>query len=138
MLLWQCAAHACEDPVDLYEDSGIAYSEFEGEDWDGYPLIELHLRHATDFVNAHTSNNGVVLVHCFAGVNRSATLAIAILMMRGRRALPEVIKHCWEARPFILSARDGPTDCPTRCELARRTPSPCADDAARRQREFPC
>jgi hypothetical protein len=34
----------------------------------GYPLLELHLARAREFVDAQTANGGVVLVHCFAGV----------------------------------------------------------------------
>ena len=41
--------------------------------------------------------------HCFAGVNRSAALALAMLMRRERTPLLEAARHCWANRPFILS-----------------------------------
>ena len=50
-----------------------------------------------------TASGGRTLIHCFAGVNRSAALAIAVLMLRERRPLLDVARECFEARPFILS-----------------------------------
>ena len=48
--------------MDSYEEYGIAYSEVDAEDWDGYPLIELHLMKANEFIDEHAANGGIVLV----------------------------------------------------------------------------
>lgn len=99
------APGACEDPVDLYADSGIEYAEVEAEDFEGYPLLELHLREAAEFFDAHApaGKGGRVLVHCFAGVNRSAATAVAVLLLREHAFVGKLVERCFEARPFILS-----------------------------------
>ena len=99
------APGACDDPEDLFEDNGIAYLELDAEDFVGYPLFEMHLEAATAFVEQHATSNsgGKVLIHCFAGVNRSAAIAVAIIMLSGRKPLYEVVQACFERRPFILS-----------------------------------
>ena len=98
------APGACDDPEDLFEDNGIAYLELDAEDFVGYPLFEMHLEAATAFVEQLCLPlGGKVLIHCFAGVNRSAAIAVAIIMLSGRKPLYEVVQACFERRPFILS-----------------------------------
>lgn len=97
------APSVCDDPTDLYEDNGMAYAECDAEDFDGYPVLECHLPDVTSFVEAQRSGGGRTLIHCFAGVNRSAALAIALLTLREKRPLLAVAAECFEKRPFILS-----------------------------------
>jgi len=97
-----CAPSVSEDPVDAYKDSGIAYHKIESEDFEGYPLLELHLEDAHSFVAAQGPKS-VVLVHCFAGINRSATLALALHMAAQRQPLLPAVEHAFSIRPFILS-----------------------------------
>lgn len=99
-----CAPGACDDPVDAYDEYGIRYAELDAEDFDGYPLLELHLDAAQQFIEEQcAADNGLVLIHCYAGVNRSAALAIATTMMHEAAPLLDVAERCWSARPFILN-----------------------------------
>ena len=84
-----------------YEAEGIAYAEADAEDFEDYPLLECHLQTAAEFVLA--SRPGGALIHCFAGVNRSAALAIAVVMVREKLPLLRVVSDAFAARPFILS-----------------------------------
>jgi len=97
-----CAPFVSDDPVDAYEASGIAYAACEAEDFDKYPLLELHLDDAHAFVDAQ-GPSGVTLVHCFAGINRSATLALALHMAMQKQPLLPAVAHAFSLRPFILS-----------------------------------
>ena len=94
-----CAASACHDCSEKYAAAGIAYLAIHAEDVSGYALLERHLEEATAFLQAHD----VVLIHCFAGANRSAALAIAHLLLSTREPLEPLVRRCFEARPFILS-----------------------------------
>jgi len=54
-----------------------------------------------DFVESVRESGGKVLIHCRAGISRSATVCIAYLMYGGRLSLDEAhdyLKHC---RPLI-------------------------------------
>ena len=97
-----CAPSACEGPIASYEIAGIKYAEVDAEDFDDYPLLELHLPAARAFVDAQ-GDAGVVLIHCFAGVNRSPALALAIQMARERKLLLPAVTDAFKQRPFILS-----------------------------------
>jgi protein-tyrosine phosphatase len=55
------------------------------------------------FVAKARRNNGAVLVHCFAGVSRSATIVIAYLMAASAAVLtvPEALAIVKRRRPFV-------------------------------------
>ena len=57
-----CASSACDDPVESYDEYGIKYMELDGEDFEGFPLLELHLEKATKFVDENSAG-GIVLVY---------------------------------------------------------------------------
>ena len=98
-----CAPQACDNLEEEYSADGIHYLEIEAEDFDQYPLLEIHLSDASQFVEDQRAAGRVTLVHCFAGINRSAALVVAILMLRERMPLIEVVRRCHDLRPFILS-----------------------------------
>ena len=58
-----------------------------------------------------------MLIHCMAGVNRSATLAVAHLLVEQRRNLFELFAECVAARPSILQ---NPSFQLQLCTLAHR------------------
>jgi predicted protein tyrosine phosphatase len=87
---------------------GLAYHGLDGcEDSEGYPLLERHLSEACTFLRAQLAaaarDGGCVLIHCHEGKNRSATLAVAYLMVEHRMRLAEAVGHVWRKRPIILS-----------------------------------
>lgn len=87
---------------------GLTYLGLDGcEDKEGYPLLERHLLEACTFLRqqlaAVAPTNGCVLIHCHEGKNRSATLAIAYLMVEHRMRLADAVEHVWRRRPIVLS-----------------------------------
>ena len=97
-----CAAAGAHDCRAMYAARGIAYLALDGcEDIAGYDLWQ-HLDAVLAFVEAETSGAGRVLVHCFAGSNRSASFAIAALLVTTREPLEPLVARCFALRPFIL------------------------------------
>ncbi|XP_019690088.1 dual specificity protein phosphatase 16 [Felis catus] len=56
---------------------------------------------SVDFIEKAKACNGCVLVHCLAGVSRSATIAIAYIMKRMNMSLDEAYRFVKEKRPTI-------------------------------------
>ena len=53
--------------------------------------ISKHFKATNQFIHAAAQAGGKVLVHCLAGVSRSATVVLAYLMKHGRRSLREAL-----------------------------------------------
>lgn len=56
---------------------------------------------SVDFIEKAKANNRRVLVHCLAGISRSATIAIAYIMKRMDMTLDEAYRFVKEKRPTI-------------------------------------
>ncbi|KAM4820424.1 dual specificity protein phosphatase 16 [Thomomys bottae] len=56
---------------------------------------------SVDFIEKAKACNGCVLVHCLAGISRSATIAIAYIMKRMDMPLDEAYRFVKEKRPTI-------------------------------------
>ncbi|XP_063164406.1 dual specificity protein phosphatase 16 [Candoia aspera] len=56
---------------------------------------------SVDFIERAKASNGCVLVHCLAGISRSATIAIAYIMKRMDMTLDEAYRFVKEKRPTI-------------------------------------
>ena len=97
-----CAPSMCDDPVAEYEARGWSYAAVDAQDQSSYPLLDQHLPAAREFLSAALDKEGVVFIHCFQGVNRSAALATAFLVEREAAPLLEVAARCFAARPIIL------------------------------------
>ena len=67
--------------------------------------IHQYFQSTNEFIKSATTNNGNVLVHCHAGVSRSATLVLAYLMYEYNMSLED-------ARALLKSKR--PCTCPNR------------------------
>eukprot|EP00730_Choanoeca_flexa_P013307 TRINITY_DN5181_c0_g1_i1.p1 TRINITY_DN5181_c0_g1~~TRINITY_DN5181_c0_g1_i1.p1 ORF type:complete len:235 (+),score=48.67 TRINITY_DN5181_c0_g1_i1:254-958(+) len=80
----------------------FSYLAFDAMDQPEYDLLGQHLEAFWNFVEEARQSNRVVFVHCQAGVNRSATLCLAYLMLSQRMALLPAVKHCARRRPCIL------------------------------------
>jgi hypothetical protein len=111
------APSVCRDPVDDYKARGIAYLQLSAHDDQHFPLLDTFLKPASEFISSAHAVGGAVLVHCMAGVNRSATIVVAYLMMRDRRNLLELFAECSAARPSILQ---NPSFQLQLCALAQR------------------
>lgn len=96
-------------PCDAYEAKGIQYrSTNVRRDDCNYRILHTadgvcseHLQVAKAFYDEVAESGGRVLFFCVAGQNRSATLAVAVLMLCGH-PLDELLAHCATVRPFIL------------------------------------
>ncbi|XP_066040400.1 dual specificity protein phosphatase 16 [Chamaea fasciata] len=56
---------------------------------------------SVEFIEKAKASNGHVLVHCLAGISRSATIAIAYIMKRMDMSLDEAYRFVKEKRPTI-------------------------------------
>ena len=112
-----CAPAECKAPVGMYKQRDIAYLEVDAIDDRTFPLLMTCLRPASDFIQSCHAQGRGVLVHSMAGVNRSATLALAHLMIAHRRNLIELFAECINRRPSILQ---NPSFQLQLCALAHR------------------
>jgi protein-tyrosine phosphatase len=62
----------------------------------------VHLPEAIEFIDSALTNNGKILVHCFAGKSRSASVCCAYLMHSLNLHLEESIAFLKEKRPCIM------------------------------------
>jgi len=86
-----------------YYPFGWRYLGLECDDAANYDIIGEHLDEFTDFMDECVVNKRKVLVHCVAGINRSATLLIAYLVRRRGMCLIDAISLCFQKRPIILT-----------------------------------
>ena len=56
------------------------YIEFEAEDEDDYDIFQ-HFDEAKEMIEDARQTNGKALVHCVMGINRSASLVTAYVML---------------------------------------------------------
>jgi hypothetical protein len=110
----------CADRLPRFETYTVkeadlrAWIVLNADDDRDYPILERHLDTVTEFIDsALLELDSKVLVHCRAGVNRSATLVLAYAALRLPLPLPlrssrleafaTVFEHVMERRPMILS-----------------------------------
>jgi protein-tyrosine phosphatase len=103
-----CIAGLRSNADRAYFESTIGHSveaicDIDAEDAEDYPLLASHLAEFTLFVEQQRAAKRQVLVHCRAGVNRSATLCIAYMIKQLRWPLSVAVQHAFLARPMILS-----------------------------------
>jgi protein-tyrosine phosphatase len=74
----------CDDKAELSE-CGLRFLHLPTQDHDG--VSQAMLDAGVTFVNRHLDRGERVLVHCEHGIGRSATLALCVLVSRGRAPL---------------------------------------------------
>ena len=68
-----------------------------------YPLLQRHFHDFNEFVSEAKAKSWKTLVHCQAGMNRSAGLCAAYLIHSERMNLMEAIKLMVERRGLVLT-----------------------------------
>ena len=99
-----CAPSMCKDPVVKYKKHAIRYFEIDCHDNQQFNILSPKVYDAAKAFIAQNQEEGRnVLVHCYAGINRSATLAVAYIVEREQKQLFEVFQQCFTARHGIIS-----------------------------------
>jgi hypothetical protein len=97
----------CGAPVVEYP-SHIEHVELGGcEDTFGYPLLARHLDQCLQFLEHCMKEKRKVLVHCVMGLNRSASVAIAFLMLNHKLPLLDAVRKVWDRRGRIPILTNG-------------------------------
>jgi protein-tyrosine phosphatase len=91
-----------------YEDYMIGEQDFENVDWhrlviddDQNEDIQLHFSTITNIIGSAINNGMNVLVHCAAGVSRSATLVLAYIMTENNMKFDDALAHVQKYRPEV-------------------------------------
>ncbi|ELR15749.1 dual specificity phosphatase, catalytic domain containing protein [Acanthamoeba castellanii str. Neff] len=93
--------------LDHYTSRGVelaGYLAFAATDSPTYRMAD-HFDEACRFIDEARAQGGGprrVLVHCQAGVSRSASVVLCYLMRNNEWTLRQAIEHVWQTRPFVL------------------------------------
>eukprot|EP00741_Cyanophora_paradoxa_P004436 tig00000802_g4306.t1 len=79
---------------------GFSLHTIDIEDDTDQNLLE-HLPACMSFIRAARAGGGAILVHCLAGVSRSASVVIAFLMQERGMSLNDAFNHVREVRPWV-------------------------------------
>ncbi|XP_042901881.1 dual specificity protein phosphatase 3-like [Parasteatoda tepidariorum] len=85
---------------DFYVPQGIQYLGVPAVDNTTY-RIHHHFEDAADFISDALKHGGKVLVHCQAGISRSATLICAFLMIKHKMCVEDAVKIIRKKRAII-------------------------------------
>jgi protein-tyrosine phosphatase len=85
----------------------IQYFEIQAADHPMYPILDKHGYQISSLMDSifRQNPNSRVLIHCFAGINRSATLLINFLKqcVYPDKSIREIVSSVRQLRPIILS-----------------------------------
>ncbi len=96
-----CASGSCLTNAEYYGED-FAYHEFDARDADGYDMSQ-HLDEAVAFYIKCMEERRSILIHCVAGINRSAFIAIYLYMVVTGATFTQAVTHCFYQRPIILT-----------------------------------
>lgn len=69
------------------------------------PKMSRHLPEAVAAIQKHRRRGDPVLIHCFAGISRSATVCAAYLMAEKDLTVPEAIQYIRDQKPETFGPR---------------------------------
>eukprot|EP00996_Jenningsia_fusiforme_P002160 NODE_299_length_2496_cov_17.656314_g276_i0.p1 GENE.NODE_299_length_2496_cov_17.656314_g276_i0~~NODE_299_length_2496_cov_17.656314_g276_i0.p1 ORF type:complete len:629 (+),score=75.06 NODE_299_length_2496_cov_17.656314_g276_i0:119-2005(+) len=81
------------------------YHAVNARDDSTYQILENDFANVQRILDSARYSGKRVLVHCYAGINRSATLCIAYLMVSLGWPLLSVVQHVYDLRSIILTNR---------------------------------
>ncbi|KAH8268224.1 hypothetical protein KR026_002316 [Drosophila bipectinata] len=84
----------------LSSDKNIVYLRINAQDRSQVDLSQ-HFDEVADLVEEVRLSGGCTLIHCVAGVSRSASLCLAYLMKHSGMSLREAYKHVQSIRPQV-------------------------------------
>ena len=76
-----------------YQEHGIIYKEIDAEDEDDYKLLDKHWKESYEFIKEQVHQGKKCVVHCVAGLNRSALIVSSYFMVTTRCTVLESAKH---------------------------------------------
>ncbi|KAL3673006.1 hypothetical protein V7S43_002303 [Phytophthora oleae] len=85
-------------PLKFLED--FTYLQLQVADLSSVNISE-YFGEALSFIDSALSSGGKVLVHCFMGISRSATIVLAYLVARQALTLPDALRELRRVRPQI-------------------------------------
>jgi protein-tyrosine phosphatase len=97
-----CASGSCLTNIEYYNDKDFAYHEFDARDALDYDMSQ-HLDETIAFYVKCMEENRAILIHCAAGINRSAFIAVYLYMRVTGATFVQAVAHCFTLRPIILA-----------------------------------
>merc|ERR1712183_877928 len=83
--------------------AGIETLDIDAEDAEEYDIFAADVPCAMEFLDARLKGRGQkVLVHCFAGMNRSVTVCAAWILKEQQMSLVDTVTHLAHRRGLVL------------------------------------
>lgn len=97
------------DNIEKLKTHGIIYKQIDAKDELSYPLLDMHWKEAYEFIQSTTTDDkkGKIVIHCVAGINRSALIAAAYYMNETQSSVLQTVKHVRRQRGNMALSNEG-------------------------------